>query len=298
MDIVWPDGAAGGLVLTGCGRDFVTGSTPADSRVAARTGVTIQVETPSMRIVSADVPSADSVAEWLSGKVAHFRMRRELDREHPEFVSSGSLAALLVDEVPPAVLISGAALVRNGLVRRSQEDSGMSIGVCAGWIENGSMHVGLATRPFIGEGPPAPSLRRIDDPDAWHEEPELPFGAIRRRRRIDVAGSPGADQRVSVDVFFRDSFMEQPGMETVIHEYGLELTVDPVSRCVVTIVATAHVLPGPECPSAAASAQRIAGMAVTDIRAEVRDRFRGASTCTHLNDALRSLGDLRALLSW
>jgi hypothetical protein len=33
------------------------------------------------------------------------------------------------------------------------------------------------------------------------------------------------------------------------------------------------------------------------VRQHVRDQFSGTSTCTHLNDALRSLGDLDRLVS-
>jgi Protein of unknown function (DUF2889) len=38
-------------------------------------------------------------------------------------------------------------------------------------------------------------------------------------------------------------------------------------------------------------------MHTSEIRAHVRDEFRGTSTCTHLNDALRSIGDLHALMN-
>ena len=39
------------------------------------------------------------------------------------------------------------------------------------------------------------------------------------------------------------------------------------------------------------------GMAIDELRSHVREEFRGTTTCTHLNDALRSIGDLRALLA-
>jgi hypothetical protein len=37
------------------------------------------------------------------------------------------------------------------------------------------------------------------------------------------------------------------------------------------------------------------GQTTDDIRDVVRVRFRGTDTCTHLNDLIRSLGDLSAL---
>jgi hypothetical protein len=61
------------------------------------------------------------------------------------------------------------------------------------------------------------------------------------------------------------------------------------------IDARAHVLPFLECNDAATSARRLVGCAVGDLRPRVRTEFVGASTCTHLNDTLRSLDDVAAL---
>ena len=58
---------------------------------------------------------------------------------------------------------------------------------------------------------------------------------------------------------------------------------------------TPRVLPYVECPSAAASAARLAGQDLDALRERVRADFVGTTTCTHLNDLLRSLEDVRAL---
>jgi hypothetical protein len=58
---------------------------------------------------------------------------------------------------------------------------------------------------------------------------------------------------------------------------------------IVACVATPRVLPWSECPQAAASAGRLVGQRVGDLRALVRDDLVGTSTCTHLNDLLSSL---------
>jgi hypothetical protein len=55
------------------------------------------------------------------------------------------------------------------------------------------------------------------------------------------------------------------------------------------------VLPYPECPWAAASAQRLEGVNVADLPTVVKQEFAGTSTCTHLNDLLRSLRDVHRL---
>ena len=55
-------------------------------------------------------------------------------------------------------------------------------------------------------------------------------------------------------------------------------------------------LPWMECPGAVASAERLSGMPIAELRTRVRREFTGTSTCTHLNDTLRSLGDLEVLV--
>ena len=59
--------------------------------------------------------------------------------------------------------------------------------------------------------------------------------------------------------------------------------------------ANPRVLPWFECPEAAGSARRLVGDSLDGLRAHVRAEFVGASTCTHLNDALRALEDVPAL---
>jgi len=301
VDIVWPEGAAGPLHLHGLGRDLITRDPAADPQAVDVARLDVRLRMPSRAIIDVALdPDDHGITEWMGGQAGHFRTRRQLDHDHPDFVAGGSVAALLIDEIPAATLISGSSMVRGGFVRREGRESGVATGVCAGWIEGGSMHVALASLPFFGEGPPAPLLTRADDPLAWHQEPAMALNAMRRRRRIDVRRGTTDDALVDVDVFFRDSIVEDvdgDSVETVIHEYGIDARVDPVTRRIVSIAAIAHVLPGPECPSAVASAQRLVGMSVDDVRAHVRDEFRGTTTCTHLNDALRSIGDLGALLA-
>ncbi|MGO9511307.1 MAG: DUF2889 domain-containing protein [Mycobacterium sp.] len=57
-----------------------------------------------------------------------------------------------------------------------------------------------------------------------------------------------------------------------------------------------RVLPWQECPGAIGSAARVQGMGLVELRDRVRGEFVGVSTCTHLNDTLRAIADLDALL--
>ena len=146
-------------------------------------------------------------------------------------------------------------------------------------------------RPPLVTGPPAPPLA-TGDHLGWHETGRLPPHAMRRSRRMDVTPGPLA----SIDVLYRDSHVDEDGTETIVHEYTVSATVDTARGVLVSCAATPRVLPWVECPAAALSASRLAGLPVSGLRRHVRDTFLGTSTCTHLNDTLRSLEDIPALL--
>jgi hypothetical protein len=116
---------------------------------------------------------------------------------------------------------------------------------------------------------------------------------MRRWRRIDVWADEHA---IAVDCFFRDSHVSEDGPETVVHEYTVTASVDLVSERFLSCEAAVGALPWMECPGAVASAARLTGQPVDGLRSRVRDTFTGTSTCTHLNDTLRSLECLPRLI--
>ncbi|SHN15791.1 Protein of unknown function [Cryptosporangium aurantiacum] len=97
---------------------------------------------------------------------------------------------------------------------------------------------------------------------------------------------------------FRDTYSDPDGLETVLHEYELSALLDVDSLVITQIEAVPRVLPAPECPWAAASAGRLVGIPVSELRTKVGRELRGTTTCTHLNDLLRSITDVPALLGY
>ena len=80
--------------------------------------------------------------------------------------------------------------------------------------------------------------------------------------------------------------------------HALLATADPNNLEILSCQATPRVLPWTECPRAALSAGRLVGHCLDDLRRFVRADLVGTSTCTHLNDLLRSLADVEPLLRY
>ena len=290
-------------MLHGTGRDLLTDASTSPI-VLDQSETTVTVDHYARLVSAVEVPSADgdqhNAAQQLIGVPATGKLRKMLGVFLPEEVSSGSLLAQLFDDVPAATLIAGSALFRQGLIEPSpsSEKRRPQVDVCTGWQSGGVMAQAIIEDdiPYMGEGPLAPTLQSDTDPLAWHEFPPLSLGAMRRHRRLDITALEDPTDGYALDIFFRDSFVEPDGRQSVVHEYSIIGTLD--SQGVITaIVATPHVIPGPECPGAAASAQRVIGLPLAEVRAHVTAEFSGITTCTHLNDMLRSLGATSTLLA-
>ncbi|HEX2575255.1 MAG TPA: DUF2889 domain-containing protein [Aquihabitans sp.] len=299
VDLVRPDGPTGPLVVLGAGRDLHTGS--AGGGVLAQAATEVAIDYLGGRIVRSVMtdPVVDGVEALVGARVGS-GFRRTLAEALPDLARGHGLVHLLLDELTPATLISGSTLAREGAVALAGGPGAtMPIDICAGWVADGAMVHAIADTgiPLLGWGPPAPSLDRPGDPDAWHPMPVLAPRSMRRRRLLDVGAGPasgpaGDSDELLVQVRFRDSYWEADGTETVVHEYGVTARVDPSTWLVTGAEAVPGPLPAPECPSAAASAGRLVGRRVDDLREVVRAELTGVSTCTHLNDVFRSLADI------
>lgn len=211
----------------------------------------------------------------------------------PDQVASAGLLNLLLDDWVGAALVSGYSTQHVAITLGIEEKLPVGTadhmaGICAGFAEDASL-VPYARRngtiPSV-HGPVAPPL----DTDGIHTmEPLRPHG-MRRFRRLDL--NPAGE----FDAHFRDSHVDGDGVETIVHEYTVEGSVDVSTRTVASVAATVRVLPWQECPGAIGSASRVEGMTLSEMRDRVRGEFVGTSTCTHLNDTLRAIADLDALL--
>jgi hypothetical protein len=272
-----------GVAVGGAARDLRTDDEGHPQVLAfAAVQATVAADRSLQSLVTMPVPAG--LDELLGLRVGK-GFRAALDAALPDEATGQTPLYLLLDDLPVAVLIAGYADMYTGPMV-SPPPGSMPADICSGWRRDGTMMRALDEDGALPlpVGPPAPVLD--SGPPDWHEIPPLAEGAMRRRRLVDVCGS-------EVRAMFRDTHLGPDGVERVLHEYQLEATVEGgvFTEC----VALPRTLPWPECPHAAASADRLVGVGVEAARDLVRTELRGLGTCTHLNDLLRSLADVAGL---
>jgi hypothetical protein len=297
IDTARPDGLFGPSVVDARARDLATGPNGATTVLAeARLEATVV----DYRLTAIRTEPEVEGLEVLVGTSPAAGFRARLAELLGEACPPGSPLYLLLDDLPGATLVSGYAVHSGGgLDNRPPPDLSNRGDLCAGWATDASMvvHIRQSGTIPVPVGPRAPRLERADDAEAWHAMGVLGPHTVRRRRRLDLYRPADSPEAARFDLHFRDSHADGERLETIMHEYTVTGTVDLAARRLGEVVARAQVLPWLECPGAVASAQRVAGMALDELRLRVRREFVGRTTCTHLNDSLRSLADLGTLAS-
>jgi hypothetical protein len=295
-DSIRPDGLLGDVHLIATGRDVRTDG-GGQATVIATAGLEATINyIPERKITAIAVdPPVDGI-DRLIGVRASSGFRQAVDDETPE-ARAHPLRYQLLDDVPTALLVSGYTIQAGGVKMRPGGGPRLQHpDLCAGWATGGTILVEMEANgqaPVV-TGPEAPSLGRDDDELAWHQTGSLPAHSMRRARRIDVWEDKGV---IAVDCFFRDSHVDAEGLHTVVHEYTVTATIDPATKRFLSCDTAVGALPWLECPGAVGSSQRLIGAPAEGLRAWVRETFVGPSTCTHLNDTLRSLEGVSGLVA-
>lgn len=220
----------------------------------------------------------------------------------PEHHRRSSVLHQLLDDVPLAAIIATYGLTREHPEWNIPPEAAERLrDLCAGWADGATM-IGALDRTGvfpIPEGPPAPDLADDTDPLAWHHLAPMEPRTVRRVRRLDLWRQGPS---LALEVYFRDTHLGATGPAEVLHEYTVTATLEPTGSGpgdlrFGEVEAIAHTLPWPECPGALASAQRVVGRAVAEVPAFVRNEFTGTTTCSHLNDVLRSTSAVTAMAS-
>jgi hypothetical protein len=300
IDSAHPEGLDGPTVIVGRARDLLTDET-GGTRVLDSVELRGQMTKRSLRITSlSSVPEWDLVA-GLVGSIVVSGFRKELRQWPAEALGRRRLLFSLLDDLPGASLVSGYGVARASPVtdpfNRAMFEARLN--VCSGWATGGSMDQLSIEQENIPMPDGVELLLDDDEPNdplAWH--PTGPLGPVemRRQRMIDVYRvHEDGSETVHADAHFRDVCQATESKAVVVHEYSVSVVVDPNSTEVLALSATAHVLPWAECPGALASAREAIGHPLADLHGKLGGALTGTSSCTHLNDTLRSLGHVDGL---
>lgn len=292
IDITVTAGPRPRLHLEGRARDLRTTSAGDEVLDRATLSATIDLQSGTLTELTVTPGRWQEPLQNLVGGSARSGFRRILAAEASELTESDGPLPLLLDDLPVCVLVSGAL---RSAATGATDSSHPPTDVCAGW-QLGGRFLELAAQagglPLV-LGPTSGQLADPKDPTGWHEVPPLGEWSMRRARRLDLV--PNEHGSVRALAYLRDVRRLTEPTPRIVHEYSVTAKIDN-NGVVHTIDAMPHVLPAPECPQAVASSQRLAGRNVADLREHVTKAFVGVSTCTHLNDVLRALGDTHFLL--
>ncbi len=297
----WPEGRAGPLQLTGRARDLVTsaGATP-----ATRDEADLELELDGAQVITRAITRPGRRGtERLVGAHAVRGFRASVESALPEERTSVTPLALLLDDVSTVAMIGtiawsqrpddaddGRSSIEAATAFLAAQDAKVA---CSGFRRDGYYRKSIDRNIMFPHWFRLAGRLETDDEWAWHTMEKPPEVCFRRRRRIDTWSE---DACIAVDAHYRDSVWGPEHDEVALHEYSLQATVDPGSNLLRTISVEAHVLPFPECPSVTRQVGELVGRDVTSLRAEVQRALPGIHGCTHLNDMLRGLSDVPALL--
>jgi Protein of unknown function (DUF2889) len=252
--------------------------------------------------IEADPPRLDLTR--LVGTRGGGKLRQALDQFIPEERRNATPLYLILDDISGASLIAPWAWSQwmknwldspeSGLTRSQLNQKAQDMeGVCIGFAPGSSSLDPNRLANQSADGTPTPDLRHPGDPEGWHAFTLQNTVGMRRARRIDVT----LGKVIAIEAAFQDSAAKPDGTRTALHEYQLFATADPKSLRLLSIEATPRVLPFGECPGAVAHLPRLLDSELPQLRRTVIDRLPGTLGCTHLNDALRALAEVPALVN-
>ncbi|MCC7274524.1 MAG: DUF2889 domain-containing protein [Alphaproteobacteria bacterium] len=295
IDVTWPDGRDGAMHFDSRGRDIRTGAAAEDVTVVQADSYTASIGR-DRALLTLEVSPGRAFAATLIGCRGGGHLRAALKKALPEDAARSTPLYLLLDDVSGASLIANWAWSRwvdfNAHPPAHMREMPSMEGVCTGFRPGSSSLNGDGTTRFSDRSQDVTLLPHPDDPAGWHEMPFTTEVTLRRSRRIDV----WVDGLVHIDAMFQDSATKPQGGRAAIHEYHLTATADPQSGRILSVEATPRVLPYVECPGAVLNIHRVKAMRLEALRDEVPVLLAKTEGCTHLNDALRALTCVPAML--
>jgi hypothetical protein len=238
------------------------------------------------RIAAMVAPLRQEVIDRFVGRPSIGGFRSMLTSLADEIAPPSPVAALL-DDVPTVRLISGYGRLMKQPPRPTDPPSHPILNVCRGWAEGDTAYrLAMSGQSVVNTTTPAPSLDELlADSGDFHAEPAVRPDSMCRRRILEVTPAGGD---FLLFEYLRDSYVDDDGAESSLHEYVVRARVD-ADYLIQEIEVEPRALPFPECPLAAPNAGSLRGTSLREIHRSVRDRLSGTAGCTHLSDTLRFL---------
>ena len=305
IDMTWSEGARGPAHFHGRARDLRSGP---DLNPEVIDEVEIIMNVDAARVIETFevTPGRDGV-DALIGTNSGRGLRAAVGRTWPDERAAGSPLTFLLDDIPvvgssigstawaqrPPDAVDEEVLTQTLEHTRNFAYNGRTL--CSGLRPGGYHEASLDRRiSFPHYFRAAGDLTSQDDSWAWHPIEEPSDVCARRRRRIDCWPD---GELIRIEAHYRDSSWGPEQDEVAIHEYTLQGAFEIGSHVLRSLSATALVLPFPECPSAAAKVGALVGLPADSLRTQVHEALSGTDCCTHLNDMLRGLSDVPALVA-
>jgi hypothetical protein len=296
----WPEGWGTTTQIRGRARDLLT-ATDGSAPVVLADDIIDATASPDRTILAIrSHPERPQLPE-LVGARGGSRLRAALASVVPDERRNGTPLYLLLDDLAGATLIGGFAFTQwpdewpeQWQRQRERAFKGRRMeGVCIGF------RPGSTALTPDGEPRPVDNTRKVAplvdpaDPIGWHEFSDRPGVAMRRARRIDT----WLDGDVYVDAMFQDTATVPSGGRVAVHEYQVHVRAAPDTFELLSIQALPRVLPFDECPSAVTKIEQMVRTPLGDLRDAVLAHLKTTEGCTHLNDELRALAEVPALVA-
>jgi hypothetical protein len=295
MEMAYPEGLHGPVALVGRGRDVVTPVADAEPVVLAEDRLVARVSVDGRLEQFDSVPACPEAAQWLGhSTMGGFRQRIQPLRQDPARAHR-PIVQLLDDLVGCGVIASWVstrwAEDTQALAARAVHDQRRMLGACIAYAPGSSA---FAEDRYLRTLALVAPLQRADDPHAFHPLQPDTDRTQRRVRRVDVWREASGDVRV--DAMFQDSGVAPGTRRVAIHEYRVRAVARGAPLLLQQLSAEHGQLPHGVCRSAPAGLQSLLGLPLAALLGEVPVRFRGTAGCTHLNDAVRALAAVPALV--
>jgi hypothetical protein len=301
----FPEGLVDRYEMVCRARDLFNGASPSVTDVVGEDWITAQMRMDTTALSLAASRRGEELAGCVGLRVGG-PLRKAVAEAMPEEVERGTRLFRMIDDMAGGAFLSGASWqtwLEGGMDAFARSIGGPSVmdikmeGMCMTYrpgspalLADGRQNEALTHRPtgLI-------AVDRAGDPLAWHDLVWFDNAPNQSRLRyMDVWREGG---KVEVMWGFQDS-AAFPGtdLRRLFHEYRGRATVDPASYVLERVEMEFGALPYTICEAAAVTPQKLVGRSLREFRTAVIDLLKGTSGCTHLNDSLRTLHDVPAMV--